>query len=163
MKDKTISEISREFKVARKTIRKYIRQDDWNVKVKTSGVKRPFPKLEPFKADIDIWLEEDKKARRKQRHTAKRIYKRLHEKYQEKFNCSYHTIVSYATMMKKHIYIPGEAQADFGEADFYENGALLHGYHLNLSFSYSNSGYMQLFKGENLEYLKGYGSTTPLL
>jgi len=28
MKDKTISEISREFKVARKTIRKYIRQDD---------------------------------------------------------------------------------------------------------------------------------------
>jgi len=27
-----------------------------------------FPKLDPFKADIDTWLTEDKKAKRKQRH-----------------------------------------------------------------------------------------------
>ena len=66
-------------------------------------------------------------------------------------------------MRKKHFleescflplkHIPGEAQADFGEADFYEDGTLFHGYHLNLSFPYSNAGYVQLFKGENLECL----------
>jgi hypothetical protein len=44
---------------------------------------------------------------------------------------------------------PGEVQADFGEADFYENGRLHHGHYLNLSFPYSNQGYFQLFKGEN--------------
>lgn len=164
MKGKTFSEISKEFKVDRKTVRKYIGQDNWNVEVKTSGAKRAFPKLEPFKADIDGWLEEDKKARRKQRHTAKRIYERLREKYQDKFNCSYRTIASYMAMRKKHLlegscflplkHIPGEAQADFGEADFYEDGTLFHGYHLNLSFPYSNAGYVQLFKGENLECLQ---------
>ena len=36
-----------------------------------------FPKLDPFKADIDAWITEDKKAKRKQRHTAQRIYDRL--------------------------------------------------------------------------------------
>ena len=42
-----------------------------------------FPKLDPFKADIDAWLTEDKKAKRKQRHTAKRVYQRLMEKHPE--------------------------------------------------------------------------------
>lgn len=166
MEGKTISEISRKFKVDRKTVRKYIRKDDWNAKVETGGAKRTFPKLDPFKADIDGWLEDDKKARRKQKHTAKRIYDRLQEKYGNQFNCSYRTIASYAAMRKKHLqegfcflplkHIPGEAQADFDEADFYENGTLFHGYHLKLPFPYSNAGYVQLFKGENLEcFLEG--------
>jgi len=37
---------------------------------------------------------------------------------------------------------------DFGEADFFENGVRHHGHYLNLSFPYSNAGYLQLFKGE---------------
>lgn len=44
---------------------------------------------------------------------------------------------------------------DFGEADLYEDGTLFHGYHLNLSFPYSDAGYVQLFKGENPECLLG--------
>ena len=36
-----------------------------------------FPKLEPFKVEIDGWLLDDKKAKRKQRHTAQRVYDRL--------------------------------------------------------------------------------------
>ena len=50
-------------------------------------------------------------------------------------------------------HITGEAQVDFGEADFYENGTLYHGFYLNLSFPFSNVGYTQLFKGENQECL----------
>jgi len=76
----SISEIAREFKVDRKTVRKYVYQEDWNTSVEVKA-RRSFTKLEPFKEDIDEWLEEDKKARRKQRHTAKRVYDRLREKY----------------------------------------------------------------------------------
>jgi len=43
-------------------------------------------------------------------------------------------------------HVPGEAQVDFGDADFYENGKLYNGKYLNLSFPYSNKGYTQLFK-----------------
>jgi hypothetical protein len=35
-------------------------------------------------------------------------------------------------------HIPGEAQSDFGDADFYENGKLYRGKYLNLSFPHSN-------------------------
>ncbi len=38
---------------------------------------RPAPKLGPFRAVIDGWLEADRAAPRKQRHTAKRIHQRL--------------------------------------------------------------------------------------
>jgi hypothetical protein len=52
------------------------------------------------------------------------------------------------------IHHPGEAQADFGSADFIENG---HYYedrkYLVLSFPYSNGGYLRLNYGENLECL----------
>ncbi|EAX47793.1 conserved hypothetical protein [Thermosinus carboxydivorans Nor1] len=47
----------------------------------------------------------------------------------------------------------GEAQVDFGEADFYERGVLIHVYYLTVSYPYSNGGYTQLFKGANLECL----------
>ena len=49
---------------------------------------------------------------------------------------------------------PGEAQADFGTADFYENGKLHHeAKYLVLSFPYSNGGFFQLNYGENMECL----------
>jgi len=41
----------------------------------------------------------------------------------------------------------GEAQADFGDAEYYENGRLCSGKYLNLSFPYSNKGYFQVSKG----------------
>jgi predicted DNA-binding protein YlxM (UPF0122 family) len=56
----SISEIAREFKVDRKTVRKYVYQEDWNTSVEVKA-RRSFTKLEPFKEDIDEWLEEDKK------------------------------------------------------------------------------------------------------
>ncbi|TYP52408.1 hypothetical protein LZ11_01752 [Thermosediminibacter litoriperuensis] len=56
MKGQNISEIAREFQKDRKTIRKYIYQEDWNTRVKVEEVKHTFPKLDPFKADIDQWL-----------------------------------------------------------------------------------------------------------
>ena len=161
---KNITEISKETGRDRKTVRLYLEKEDWNEIQPRSLAGVEFPKLDPFKADIDAWLTEDKKAKRKQRHTAKRVYQRLVEKYQENFNCSYRTVAGYVSKRKKEIFgqragylplehIPGEAQGDFGDAEYYENGQLYSGKYLNLSFPHSNQGYFQLFKGENQECL----------
>jgi len=158
-----ISQIAKTYGVDRKTIRRYVNKTDWNQPIAVTAVN-DFPKLTPYKEKIDCWLEDDKKARKKQRHTAKRVYDRLVEEYGEQFNCSYRTVAAYVAMKKKELFQtntckiplehpPGEAQVDFGQADFYENGTLYNGAYLNVSFPYSNAGYAQLFKGENQECL----------
>ena len=91
------------------------------------------PILDPFKETIDKWLQEDKNAPRKQRHTAKRVYDRLVEEVPG-FNCSIRTVSSYVKVRKEElnlkkpegyiplIHYPGESQGDFGAAQFFENG-----------------------------------------
>ena len=161
---KSITEISRETGRDRKTVRIYLEKEDWNENRPRSLAEVEFAKLDPFKVDIGTWLREDKKAKRKQRHTARRVYQRLVEKYHEGFTCSYRTVAGYVAKSKKEIFffsvghlplehIPGEAQADFGDVEYYEKGQLCSGKYLNLSFPYSNQGYFQLFKGENQECL----------
>lgn len=160
---RSITQISHETGRDRKTIRFYLEKKNWNEAPPMSS-PADFPKLGKFKADIDEWLLDDRKVRRKQRHTAKRVYDRLVEKYRADFNCSYRTVAGYVAMKKKQIYqqpdgylplehSPGEAQGDFGDAAFYENGQLYHGKYLEVSFPYSNHGILQLFKGENQECL----------
>ena len=161
---KTITEISKETGRDRKTVRMYLGKDDWNESRPGSSAEAEFPKLDPFKVEIDEWLTEDKKAKRKQRHTAKRVYQRLVEQHPESFTCSYRTVAGYVAKSKKKIFgqraghlplehIPGEAQGDFGDAEFNEHDQAYHGKYLNLSFPYSNQGYFQSFKGENQECL----------
>ena len=72
---KNISEISDQLKLNWKTVQKYIDKTDFNVPLERAKDAEPsFKKLEPYKTMIDQWLNDDKKAPRKQRHTAKRIY-----------------------------------------------------------------------------------------
>jgi transposase len=161
---KNISQISRETGYDRKTIREYINKNDWNKPVPAVKTNMEFSKLDPYKSIITQWLENDKKAKKKQRHTATRVYNRLKEEI-EGFDCSYRTVAAFVTLKKKEIfhtekegYLPlehpaGEAQVDFGDAQFYENGVLHDGKYLNVSFPYSNQGYLQLFYGENIECL----------
>lgn len=161
---RSITQISHDTGRDRKTIRLYLDKADWNEAPPKPPAGADFPKLAPFKADIEEWLLEDKRVKRKQRHTAKRVYDRLVEKYRGDFKCSYRTVAEYVAIKKREIYHkpegylplehpPGEAQVDFGDAAFYENGQLYHGKYLDLSFPYSNHGYLQLFKGENQECL----------
>jgi len=145
-----------------KTVKKYIQMEDFNVP--TPEPKQRVSKLDKYKQDIDNWLEKDKQERKKQRHTAKRVFERLRDEYPD-FDCSYRLVAAYVAEKKKdlynskHFYLPlehspGGAQVDFGEADFYEGNVRCHGHYLNLSFPYSNAGYLQLFKGENLQCLE---------
>lgn len=161
---KNIKQVSDETGYDRKTVRMYIEKEDWNEEECAIQKEDLFPKLTPYKKDIDEWLNADKMAKRKQRHTAKRVYNRLREKYVNTFECSYRTVAGYVAMKKSEIFgkksgylplehIPGEAQADFGDAEYYEKGRAYSGKYLNLSFPNSNKGYFQLFKGENQECL----------
>jgi len=85
---RTISGISAEYDLDRKTVRKYVMKEDFNAVVPSVGREAMQPKLDPYKKTIDEWLEGDMKARRKQRHTAKRVYDRLVETHAG-FDCSY--------------------------------------------------------------------------
>jgi len=163
---KTITEIADDTGHDRKTVRKIIHTDDWNEPTPVRP-ERLTPKLEPYKAIVDEWLIEDKRAKKKQRHTARRVYDRLkaEDGINGTFDCSYETVNAYVQTRKKEIFgearegsiplehKPGESQADFGAADYYENGTLHEGNHFNISFPHSNQGFAQLFPGENAECL----------
>lgn len=148
-----------------KTVRKYVDQEDFSPSIPAPESEAIHAsKLDPFKPQIDQWLMDDKKAPRKQRHTAKRIFRRLRDETPE-FNCSYRLVADYVSAKKTElrlkrnesylplIHRPGESQADFGKTVFVENGKKHEGKHLVLSFPYSNGAYLQLNYGENMECL----------
>lgn len=149
-----------------RTVRKYVDKENFNSPPPTpASAKIHESKLDPFKPLIDEWLRADKLAPRKQRHTAKRVFKRLKDEAAD-FDCSYRLVALYVKQKKEDLklkktegYIPlnhnpGEAQADFGTANFYENGRLHeNAKYLVLSFPYSNGGFLQLNYGENMECL----------
>ena len=148
-----------------KTVAKYVDMQDFNESAPVPASKQQCcPKLDPYKTLIDSWLEEDLKHPRKQRHSARRVYNRLISEVSG-FDCSYRLVAEYVKIRKEALNLkrnegtlplehhPGEAQADFGSADFYERGRLISGKYLVLSFPWSNAGYLQLFYGENTECL----------
>ena len=124
------SKIEKVTKHNRRTISKCVAKESFSEEKKIPKRKT---KLDNYKSDIDLWLEEDIKARAKQRHTAKRVYDRLMEKHGENFDCSYRTIAIYVAEKKQALFkqepghLPlqhkfGEAQVDFGKAEFKESG-----------------------------------------
>jgi transposase len=158
---KSISVIAREFDIDRKTVRKYIERDDWNETADTVPQGRPSV-MDPFLPMIELWLTEDRDRRRKQRHTARRVFDRLVTEHE--FTGSYRTVAMHVRDIRSRVFqesrpalplqhIPGEAQADFGEADWLQNGARVHGSYLVLSFPASNAGFLQLTPGQNQECL----------
>ena len=148
-----------------KTVAKYVDMADFNEPLPAPASQQRFcPKLDPYKGLIDSWLKEDKKHNRKQRHTAKKVFERL-SKEVPGFNCSYRLVAEYFKARNKELDLkrdegflplehhPGEAQSDFGSAEFYEHERHISGKYLVLSFPWSNAGYLQLFYGENIECL----------
>ena len=160
-----ISDIAKATDTNWKTVAKYVDMADFNEPLPVPASKQRFcPKLEPYKQLIDSWLEEDKLHPRKQRHTALKVFNRLTDEVAD-FSCSYRLVAEYVRRRKEELNLkrnegflplehhPGEAQADFGSADFYERGRLVSGKYLVLSFPWSNAGYLQLLYGENTECL----------
>lgn len=151
-----IGEIAKQTGTDVKTVRKYLQQEDFSPEPPIVTAKPSI--VDPYKAIIHSWLEEDKKHWRKQHHTAKRVYERLVEEHS--YPGGYSAIQRY---LKKHrsqetttgslelVWDPGPAQVDFGEGDFYEKDQLVRKKYLTVSFPYSNDGFSQVFGGETAE------------
>jgi len=101
---KNINKIAKMTGFDRKTVRNFLKKDNFNNSVPPAAYVAGYPKLESFKSEIDNWLSDDKKAKPKQRHTAKRVFDRLSSKYDDSFNCSYRTVAGYVAVRKKEIF-----------------------------------------------------------
>jgi transposase len=152
-------EIAGRLDIDRKTAAKYMGEEDFSGQAWVR--KAAVSKLDPWKPKIDEWLEEDRRMRFKQRHTAQRVHQRLLADYPAEYRCSYPLVQRYMKQKKRErgpdrgylelVWPPGEAQGDFGEADIREGGLVRTIKYLCLSFPNSNAAYIQGFGGEAAE------------
>jgi transposase len=94
------------------------------------GVERKCPVMDAYRPVIEQWMEADKTAPPKQRHTAQRIYERLRD--EQEFTGNEGTARRFVAKLKaqqpKEAFMPllfeagEEAQVDWGEAKVIENG-----------------------------------------
>lgn len=155
----SISSIAESLDVSRDTVYKYTRKDDFSPAMPVDGPTKP-SKLDPYKPIIGQWLDDDERSWHKQRHTARRIWQRLRDEFSADVS---ETTVSRYVKEERHrrrgpreqfldlVWAPGEAQADFGEADFYLRGVRTRLSFFVLTFPYSNVGLAQVLPGQNAE------------
>lgn len=141
-----------------KTVRKYMAQEDFSPPAPSPKKHKSI--IDEFKPAIEEMLDHDTRVWRKQHHTAARICKRLIQEYGAQIE--YSTVQRYVKQRRQERketrtgfnelkWDSGEAQVDFGEAEFEtENGMQRHPY-LVMSLPYSNAGFKQVFDGETAE------------
>ena len=115
---------------------------------KRAAVGRPAPRLGPYRALIDAWLEADREAPRKQRHTARRVWRRLVDEHGAEVAEA--TVREYVRGRKRvmgwpvgevfipQVHDPGVgAEVDWGEAEVDLAGvrATVHLFFMRASFS----------------------------
>ena len=162
----TVAEIKKITKLDRKTIDKYLTKTDFSITVDDMAFTPAKSKLDPYKPTIDKLLEKERDYFHKQHYTATRMLEYLTVKLGHKeLEHSYHLVRKYMKSYRnglrreydgpgsmKLVWHPGEAQGDFGEADFYEpDGTLTRKKYLVLSFPNSNKGVYEILPGENGE------------
>jgi transposase len=154
------SAIARTLSIDRKTVRKYLTENDFSPPMPVATVSPSI--LDPFKVTIDEWLEADKNVFHKQRHTAKRICDRLQTELG--YTGSYGPVQRYVKLRKQQmntvrpvdepldlVWDPGSMQVDFGQADFIISSQIVRKHYLTDSYPHSNGGFTQLFGGEAAE------------
>lgn len=155
----SISSIAESLDVSRDTVYKYARKEDFSPAMPVDAPTKP-SKLDPYKPIIDQWLDDDERNWHKQRHTARRIWQRLRDEFSA--DISEITVSRYVKKERCRrrgsrdqfldlVWAPGEAQADFGEADFYLRGVRTRLSFFVLTFPYSNVGLAQVLPGQNAE------------
>ncbi len=148
-------EACRKFAIGWRTLAKILEYDE----PPGYQLKKPRPKrkLEPFLPILHEILEQDRKAPRKQRHTAQRILDRLVEKHEYDGGI---TIVKDAVRAWKHrqaeVFVPlshrpGDAQADFGEATVGVDGTPTKVAFFVITLPYSDAIFCQVFPKECTE------------
>jgi transposase len=115
------------------------------------------PKLGPWQGAIDAILEVDKQRPRKQRHTAKRIFERLRAEHD--YTGGYTIVKDYVRSSKiggQEMFVPlthapGEAQADFGEAQVVIAGVEQKAHYMVFDLPHSDDCFVQAFPAETTE------------
>ena len=155
----SVAAIARTVGAGRDTACKYVAADDLSPKPPVRVHRGS--KLDPHRARIERWLDEEAENWRKQRYTAHRIWSRLRDELG--VEVSEALVRKYVRALREERkappaeqyldleWAPGSAQADFGEADFVLCGVRVRLSFFVLSFPYSNVGVAQVFPGENAE------------
>ena len=153
--------VAREFGLARKTIRKMLEYSLPPGYRRQAPIRRP--KLGPWQGIIDAILADDKQRPRKQRHTAKRIFERLRAEHG--YTGGYTIVKDYVRESKvsgQEMFVPlthapGEAQADFGEAQVVIAGVEQTAHYQAFDLAHSDDGFVQAFPAETTEaFLEGH-------
>lgn len=163
----SINSIAKDMHIDWKTASSYARKDDFNDTVEAHAKRRRQSKLDPYKGEIDRLLAEEAKSSyfHKQRLTGARVHEILYKELgHSELENSYQIIRKYVgearSRMRREgnaagtshlVWHPGEAQADFGDADFMVDGEIARLKYFVLSFPYSNRKAMLAMPGENCE------------
>ena len=129
---------------------------------------RVCPVLDPCKPLINTWLEADKDAPKKQRHTATRVYQRLREEHGAEVGES--TVRRYVAarkrerglpvrevMVPQHHRLGAEAEVDFGRVHFYLGELLVIGWMFVMRLSASGKGFHRIYLHQAQEvFLDGH-------
>jgi transposase len=123
---------------------------------------RPSPAPDPWKATIDKWLDDDRAAPKKQRHTARRIWQRLIDEHGAEVSES--SVRHYVAVAKARrpiapaeVMVPQthplgyEAEVDFGAVSFYLDGTLTSGWMFVMQLSASGKGYHRVYANQAQE------------
>ena len=105
-KGKKVTEIAKITGHNYRTVVKYLEKDEFNKRVgdeKEERRGRP-SNIDPVIPIIKEWLEKDKTAPHKQRHTARKIFTRLEEEHADLLEVSYRTVANYVRKLKKEMY-----------------------------------------------------------
>jgi transposase len=148
-------EAARRFGLARATVRKMLRYSVPPGYRRLQPVRRP--KLDRFTGIIDQILQTDREQPRKQRHTAKRIFERLRQEHG--FAGGYTIVKDYVREQKLGgqemfvplVHPPGEAQADFGQAQVCIGGVECKAHYFILDLPHSDDAYVKAYPGETTE------------
>jgi transposase len=119
-------------------------------------VVRACPVLDRWKSIIDAWLEADRVAPRKQRHTARRVWQRLLDEHQAQVGES--TVRRYVAEVRRrqpprlvevkvpqHHPLGDEAEVDFGKLAFWLAGVPTDGWMFVLRLSASGRGFHRVY------------------
>ena len=162
----SIRELSRRFGVHRRDVRQALASAVPPERKAPS--QRPPSALDPWKPMIDGWLEADRSAPRKQRHTARRVWQRLADEHGAHVGES--TVRRYVAEARRRMEVPlvevmvpqhhplgEEAEVDFGTASVYLAGVLVEVTMFVLRLSASGRSYARAYLNEGQEvFLDGH-------
>lgn len=161
---KSMRQIAREMHHSRKTVRRALDAPFPPVYRRTKPYKQPV--IAPFLGIIQSWLQEDKKAPHKQRHTARRIYERLCSEYG--FRGAESTVRRIVKKIRGElgspkVYIPLgfdpglSAQVDWGHFRVIMDGKETVVHIFSMRLSYSRLSFLMAFPNEGQEaFLEGH-------